>query len=380
MSTNGPTSAKNTTTASSNPTKRRRLGKGLSGLMGDPVPVEPPPTDATASTQAPEAASSNDASVEPDLTAATRTDSRTDTVTVHGASAHSKTESATSDDLSDVQSVIHLPVGSIIPNRFQPREQFDDDRLSELARSIARDGVMQPILVRPGSAGGSTGGRYELIAGERRWRAAKLAGLTRVPALVRPLEDRDAGAWALIENVHRQDLGPMEKADAIAGMIARDGLTQAEAAERLLLDRSTVANLVRLVGLEPAIRSLLNAGSLNTGHGKALAGLPAGATRVELAQAAAAGGWSVRRLERAAAESKAGKHPERGSANTPGTDDQSRHRLVLASMEKQLGESLNSRVRIRANKSGTKGAICIDFYGNDHFEGLVERLGVRPDV
>ncbi|MEM9166893.1 MAG: ParB/RepB/Spo0J family partition protein [Planctomycetota bacterium] len=276
--------------------------------------------------------------------------------------------------------MIHLPVGSIIPNRFQPREQFDDDRLSELARSIARDGVMQPILVRPGSAGGSTGGRYELIAGERRWRAAKLAGLTRVPALVRPLEDRDAGAWALIENVHRQDLGPMEKADAIAGMIARDGLTQAEAAERLLLDRSTVANLVRLVGLEPAIRSLLNAGSLNTGHGKALAGLPAGATRVELAQAAAAGGWSVRRLERAAAESKAGKHPERGSANTPGTDDQSRHRLVLASMEKQLGESLNSRVRIRANKSGTKGAICIDFYGNDHFEGLVERLGVRPDV
>ncbi|MEM8757706.1 MAG: ParB/RepB/Spo0J family partition protein, partial [Planctomycetota bacterium] len=117
------------------------------------------------------------------------------------------------------RTIAQLAVGAVIPNRFQPRRSFEEASLTELAASITRDGVMQPILVRPASGSGSTGGRYELIAGERRWRAAKLAGLDRVPAIVRMIDDASSAEWALIENVHREDLNAVERGDAIASMI-----------------------------------------------------------------------------------------------------------------------------------------------------------------
>ncbi|MEO0629658.1 MAG: ParB/RepB/Spo0J family partition protein, partial [Planctomycetota bacterium] len=185
----------------------------------------------------------------------------------------------------------------MVPNRFQPRSDFAAGGLAELAASIRSEGVMQPILVRPGSGGGSTGGRYELVAGERRWRAAKLAGLETVPAIVRELTDESSAEWALIENVHRQDLNAMERAEAMASLLSRFGMSQTALAEKLGLERPTVANLVRLIELDPPIRELIAAGKLGAGHGKALLGMPEGDRRLRLAERAANEAWSVRRLE-----------------------------------------------------------------------------------
>jgi ParB family chromosome partitioning protein len=273
--------------------------------------------------------------------------------------------------------IVFVATGSIIPNRFQPRKEFDDASLHELAGSIRREGVMQPVLLRVGSGGGSTGGRYELIAGERRWRAAKLAGLERIPALVRSIDDAKAAEWALIENVHRRDLNAMERAEAMASLLSRFGLTQGELADRLGLERPTVANLVRLIDLEPEIRALIASDRLSAGHGKALLSAVSGDHRVRLAQAAAAAGWSVRRLE---AEAKL-PAPTAGRAQpTAGLPDQrsQQRAAVISSLERKIAETLGTRVRIRTNAAGTKGRLEIDFFSLDHFEGLVRNLGIDP--
>ncbi|MGP1273281.1 MAG: ParB/RepB/Spo0J family partition protein [Phycisphaerales bacterium] len=330
--------ATDTDGTSSTASKRRRLGKGLSGLIGDPVPVDRSPTTIEHGVAGP-AGQPNEGSGP-----------------THGTSPAGG-------------SLTQISVDTLIPNRYQPRSSFDEAALRSLADSIARDGVMQPILVRAGSGSGSTGGRYEIIAGERRWRAAKLAGLTRVPAIVRQVDDETSAEWALIENVHRTDLNAIERADAIASLISRFGLTQAEAAERLQLERSTVANLVRLVDLEPAIKALIAQDRLSAGHGKALLAMPAGDERVRTAEAAAAGGWSVRRLEAAAKRPSAAPSAPSGPV--------SRRAAVLSSLERELGEELGTRVRIRTNPAGTKGRLEIDFFGLDHFDGLIERLGAR---
>lgn len=343
-------------------TKRRRLGKGLSGLIGDPVQVEQPTVQ----------------SGSPVVSAPSPGVGTTPDGTVGSDSVESLREKSAAD--GSAQMIAQLAVDSLIPNRFQPRSDFNEDALRSLADSIARDGVMQPILVRAGSGSGSTGGRYEIIAGERRWRAAKLVGLARVPAIVRDVDDETSAEWALIENVHRTDLNAIERADAIASLISRFGLTQAEAAERLQLERSTVANLVRLVDLEPEIRALIAEDRLSAGHGKALLSAPAGEGRVRLAQSAAAGGWSVRRLE-SAAKTPGGGGPGPGGAASSGSGESpqaSRRAAVLASLERQLSDTLGTRVRIRTKGGGTKGTLEIDFFGLDHFDGLVARLGVDP--
>jgi ParB family chromosome partitioning protein len=267
--------------------------------------------------------------------------------------------------------IIHLPMGSVVPNRFQPRSAFDEAGLSELAASIRSEGVMQPVLVRPASGSGSTGGRYELIAGERRWRAAKLAGLDRVPAIVRELSDESSAEWALIENIHRQDLNAMERAEAMASLLSRFGMTQTALAEKLGLERPTVANLVRLMDLEPEIRELIATDRLGAGHGKALLSMPAGDGRVRLARRAAEGGWSVRRLEvEVRSSSKSDDSPNVISKLPPQRD------AVIRDIERTLGDHLGTRVAIRANAEGTKGRIEIRFFDLDHFDGLLRTLGM----
>lgn len=328
--------------------KRRKLGRGLSGMIGSPVPVDLSPAPAPAPARPPVRADDAASSLLPGS---------------NGGMAEELPKSPRSE-----HTIIEVPIGSIIPNRNQPRRDFDEESLKSLARSIAEDGLMQPVLVRPGSGGGGTGGRYELIAGERRWRAARIAGLEKIPAIVRVAGDRASAELALIENVHRADLNAVERADAMAQLVARFGLTQQEVADKLGLERSSVANLIRLTELEEEIRDLIRTEQIGAGHGKALLAVAPGAGRVELARKAASEQWSVRELERRA------KAMLRGTPTPPPAP--ARRDVVHADLERRIGERLGTKVRIRANREGTKGKLVIDFFGHDHFEGIVRHFGV----
>ncbi|MCC7387967.1 MAG: ParB/RepB/Spo0J family partition protein [Phycisphaerales bacterium] len=265
-----------------------------------------------------------------------------------------------------------IAVGEIDPSAFQPRRAFDEASLVRLAASISRSGLMQPIIVRPGA-----GGRYELVAGERRWRAATLAGLSEVPAVVRELADGDAAEWALVENIQREDLNPMERAHGLAGLGARFGLSHAQLGERVGLERSTVANLIRLTELEEELQSMVSAGVLQMGHARALLGMPGGAARLALAKRAADGLWSVRQVEAAVRGSIAGdkaQNPAQIAHPTP-----TQREAVIADIERRLCEHLGTKVRITLGASGTKGRMQVEFYSLEQFEGLMERIGLADD-
>ncbi len=254
--------------------------------------------------------------------------------------------------------VVEVGLDAISPGRYQPRTSFDDQALASLAESIRAVGVIQPIVVRPGN----DQGRYELVAGERRWRAAKLAGLSTIPVIVRQTDDQTAAEAALIENLQREDLNPIERAEGLRGLIDRFGLTQQEIAQRIGLDRSSVANLLRLLELEPEIREMIETGSLGLGHGKALLSRPPGDSRVALARRAAQGGWSVRRLE---SESKSA----RSTAKIRPTVY-----VEMQDLEKRLEAYLGTKVRVHAGRGGN-GTLEIRFFGLDHFDDLMSRIG-----
>jgi ParB family chromosome partitioning protein len=196
-------------------------------------------------------------------------------------------------------------------------------------------------------------------------RAAKLAGLERIPAIVREADERAAAEAALIENLQREDLNPIERSDGLRGLIDRFGLTQQEVGERVGLDRSSVANLLRLGELEPEIRELLASGALGLGHGKALLPLSPGPGRVRAARQAASAGWSVRRLE------SFGRTPEREAPAGEGASVETRD------LERRLGEFLGTKVRVQASRSGS-GTLTIRFFNLDHFDDLMSRIGYEP--
>ncbi len=233
---------------------------------------------------------------------------------------------------------------------------------------------MQPVLVRPAEGAG-----YELVAGERRWRAARLAGLSHVPAIVVDINDVEAAEWGLIENLQREDLGPMERAVALAGLMRQFGMTHAQIAERVGLDRSAVTNFIRLTELEPPIQALIEAGRLSLGHGKVLTGAMPGAGRVALAERAALGVWSVRRLEQAALERQADGVSPTPALVATSADDLIRSRardLTLREIERRLQEHLGTKAVIKTDRTGTRGRVVLRFYGLDQFEGLLARMGV----
>ncbi|HYE60857.1 MAG TPA: ParB/RepB/Spo0J family partition protein [Phycisphaerales bacterium] len=268
--------------------------------------------------------------------------------------------------LSDFQSIA---VAVIEPSRYQPRKVIDDAAIARLAESIKRAGVMQPVIVRP-----IAGGRYELVAGERRWRAATAAGLEKIPALVRPMSDEQSAEWGLVENVQREDLNPMERAWALKALGEKFNLPQQQLAERVGLERSTVANLIRLCELEPEIAQMIVKGELSAGHGKALLAAPAGPQRVGLAREAHTFNYSVRKLESIAA--KVGERKAKGGKADPMEDLSTRY-AHLRDLERQIGQQLGTKVQILTTGSGKRGRLCIEFYGLDHFDGLLQRLNVR---
>jgi ParB family chromosome partitioning protein len=315
----------------------RRLGRGLSSLMAldTPVRVEPQPQAVVTS----EVTSNSPTPVKAEAVSAV---------------------------LSDFQSI---GVGLISPSRYQPRKTMDEGAVARLAESIKRSGLMQPVIVRPVGAG-----KYELVAGERRWRAAQAAGLTSVPALVRPMSDEQSAEWGLVENVQREDLNPMERAWALKALGEKFALQQAQLAERVGLERSTVANLIRLCELEPEITEMISKGELSAGHGKALLAAPAGPGRVGLARSAVTFAYSVRKLEGIASAAGQAKVPA-GKINP--LDEVSGRLAHLRDLERQIGQQLGTKVQVVTDRKGKKGKLCIEFYGLDHFDGLLTRLNVR---
>ncbi len=303
---------------------RPRLGRGLSALLGQPVSVEP-------QVRGP------------------------DTII---DSAEIPVASTAPNQLQLIR------ISDIEPSRFQPRQVMDEAALERLAASIRVSGVIQPVAVRASSvAGGRT---WELVAGERRWRAATRAGLEFVPSVVVSLDDRESAEWGLIENVQREDLNAIERGWALRRMVEHFELAHDAVAERVGLERSSVTNLIRLTELESPIQDLIARNELGAGHGKALLAFSPGAGRVEAAKRAAANKWSVRKLEQLS----------RAGSSVPSTPATTRS-VQVADLERQLGEHLGTRVRIATDKSGVRGRLVISFFDLDQFDGVLAKLGYR---
>lgn len=357
---------------------RSRLGKGLSSLLGTPVQVVPKQANEYISAEKP-----SDAAEAPHRLSGGPASPATGSATAKSPSTVTTspprpTPSDRAQDRGNAEPAIHLlPIGALRPGKFQPRREMDEPSLQGLAASIKSAGVMQPIAVRPAGLTSTEPVKWEIVAGERRWRAAKLAGLEAVPAVVTSLDDRAAAEWGLVENLQREDLNPMDRAWGLKNLVDTFGLTQAEVAQRLGLDRSSITNLIRLTELEPSIQDLVRSGGLGQGHGKALLSHPSGAQRERLAKLAAAQEWPVRRLERAAGlavSNSSGPVPLGGSTGTP---DPFRADAAIRDLERQLSEHLGTRVRIVTGASRTKGRLLIDFYSVEHFDSLVGSLGAK---
>lgn len=363
-------------------TKGRRLGRGLSSLIGDPVAIEGKKTRTHGGVKEvgeghrPQATgdSGGDAPVALDEVGGTPSDLADSITSPAGAG-----EGAVAGDVVGQGGVRggleFIEVGRIVVSRFQPRTSFDEVALGRLADSIRRDGVMQPVLLRPGGGGEvdrEGGGMFELVAGERRWRAAEMVGLERLPAIVVELSDEQAAEWGLVENLQREDLNAMERAWALRQMVERFALSHGEVAERVGVERSTVANLVRLTELEEPIQEMLADGRLTIGHGKILLSAMDRSRRVDLARAAAESGWSVRRLTQTIRQEA--EAVLRGGPTPKARTDEGRD-AVLGDLERRLGEHLGTKVAIHTDNSGKRGRMVVRFYDLDHFDGLMSKMG-----
>ncbi len=306
--------------------RKRGLGRGLSSLISQPeVPAERDESNADAPAEAPEGTPA------PDI----------------------DTEASEGDGLR------YLPIDQVEPGQYQPRQHMQEGALEELATSIRSQGVIEPIVVRPIS---ST--RYELIAGERRWRAAQLAGLQEIPAVVRAVSDEDAIAMALIENIQREDLNPVEEATALQRLQKEFSLTQQDIADIVGKNRATVANLLRLLNLMPDVRKLLEDGDIEMGHARALLSL------TDQAQSRAAGevvrkGLTVRATEALVKHLLEGKSSEKNEE--PPVD------ANIKRLEQTLAERLGASVAIRHGQKG-KGSLVIQYNSLDELDGILGHI------
>jgi ParB family chromosome partitioning protein len=264
--------------------------------------------------------------------------------------------------------LLEVPVNAIAPNPRQPRETFQDEALAALARSIQEVGVLQPVVVRKRDDG------YELVAGERRLRAARLAGLATIPAVVRETDETESLREALIENIHREDLGPLELAGAFQELLEDLGVSQETLAERLGFSRAHIANTIRLLHLPGDVQRMLAEGTLTAGHARALLALPDAEAQSALALRAAAEGLSVRQVEefvRSFTEHPASAPPPRGR---PAEGDP-----AMAEVEEILSEQLATRVRVQPGKR--RGKIIVEFSGRDDLDRIVsEIVGSGPGM
>ncbi len=312
--------------ASRTTTGRRRLGRGLTSLISTPVPVETAPGQPIPVIPVP-------------------SPGPTDGV---GESAGG---------------LMMVDIDRIHADPRQPRRRFDEAALTSLAASIRTAGLMQPIVLRPREAGG-----FRIIVGERRWRAAQNVGLATVPAIVRDIDDRTAAEWGLIENIQREDLNPLERADAFRRLTDEYGMTHQDVAERVGLNRSTVTNLLRLLELDDFSRNAVISGRLTQAHAKLLLAVGDLAVRRQLTELAIREEWSVRTLDKRIG-SVTGSPKKRVTTNAAPA-----HRHDL---ERQLSDHLGTRVRVHPGKKKGTGRLSIEFYSLDQFDGLMQRLGFK---
>ena len=279
-----------------------------------------------------------------------------------------------SDRASDLA---EIPVSAIEPNPAQPRTHFDEEMLASLAASIREVGVLQPILVRP-----LDGGRYQLVAGERRWRAAKRVGLQTVPALIRTVPDESSLEHALVENLHRQDLNPLEEAAAYQQLVEGFGLTHDEVAARVGRSRAAVSNTLRLFQLPPAIQRMVMDGAISAGHARALLGTPDRAFQEQLARRAVNEQLSVRAVEDAVRERNelagaSGPLPQLVSGRAPApvrprVSSPSEDSAAVQALEELLSEFLDTRVRIELG--ARKSRLSVEFADLDDLERIYRRM------
>jgi len=263
----------------------------------------------------------------------------------------------------ELQDSLHeINIDSISPNPYQARTVWNEQELAELTESIRANGIIQPIIVRPAGTG------YQLIAGERRFRAAKLASLTTIPALIRQASDEQLHEWALVENIHRVDLNPIERAKAYRDYVNTFSLTQAEAAERLGEGRSVVANYLRLLDLPQEIKQMLAEATLSMGHARAILALPTDELRRKLANRAMAGRLSVREVERLVRKYLAGTGQVKTTLRSKPPH--------IIDIENKMASQLGTKVTIETRKNGQRGRVIIEFYSLDEFDGIMDRIGV----
>ena len=257
---------------------------------------------------------------------------------------------------------VTLRLSEIVPNRAQPRKQFDEEALAQLADSIAQHGVLQPLLVRP-----LADGTYQLVAGERRWRASRRAGLTEVPVVIREMTDKEAAQLALIENLQREDLNPIEEANGYRTLMETYELTQEETARVVNKSRPAVANALRLLGLPANVSGLVESGKLSAGHARSILSFETAEEQLAAAEAAVSKGLSVRELEKMAKTAKRDKE----KAAEPVVTAFAKNSL-FSEVELSLSEHLGRRVRVVAGKKG--GVLQLEFYDEDDLKALACRL------
>ncbi len=352
------------------PTARKptRLGKGLSALMAHPVQAFPPVSADTPSTGA--------------------TDSTT--TQPHTVSSQSSGQPTATDPKT--AGLTYITLDAIGPNPHQPRQSFPGEALQRLADSIRADGLMQPIIVRPIRSGNrdTTGSEhenerrslgvrgYELVAGERRLRAAQIAGLKQLPAIVRPLDDRQSAQWALVENLQREDLNPIDRAQAFQSLQNQFGLSHDEIAQQVSIERSTVSNLFRLLNLCDYAQRLIRDGLLSAGQAKALLAVTDHEQQQLLAQRIVAQGWSVRQVEQEVRRIVAGQGGVAGAA-LPGRP-KSATPTHLRDLEQQIGRQLGTKAKLRSGRKKGSGTLSIEFYSLDQFDALMQRMDVNVEM
>ena len=264
-------------------------------------------------------------------------------------------------------SALELDVSSIRPNPFQPRTHFDENALNEMVASIQASGLLQPIVVRPRQGG------YELIAGERRWRAIQRLGWEKIPAIIKDVDDRTVLTLALIENLQRDDLSPIEEATSYQRLMDEFDVSQSEVARLVGRDRSTVANALRLLKLPAEVREMVQDGRLSEGHARALLGLPDNGAMEILARKAVMEGWSVREIEARVRGERGGRRPGRQFPAPPATGRPTTTRRVEEALRKRLGTD----VRVTVGRRG-RGNLALSFYSNDDLARLLEIILGEP--